>query len=81
MTGRMRAARTAWESVYTWCRSFLVRAQAYAPDCDIAMRRLLLRWTIALPYLMRSHLSDYKPGSDALQHLLTVDEVRSRGCY
>ena len=35
---------------------------------------MILRWTCALPYLMRSHLLHYKTGSDSLQELLTADE-------
>jgi hypothetical protein len=39
------------------------------------MRQLFLRWTIALPYLMRSHLLDYHKGSDSLEELLLDAEV------
>lgn len=38
-------------------------------------RKFILRWTIALPYVMRTHLIDYKPGSDSLEELLPHDEV------
>lgn len=34
-----------------------------------------MRWTITLPYVMRAHLRDYEPGTDALEELLTRDEV------
>jgi hypothetical protein len=49
--------------------------KGYAHDATIPMRKFLLRWVIALPYLMRSHLVDYKPGCDSLEHLLTEPEV------
>ena len=61
---------------YSWLRSFTSRAQAYLPDAPPLVRAALLRWTIALPYLMRSHLMSYAPGSDSLETLLTADEVR-----
>ena len=51
-----RAARTAWGAVYTYCRTFLARMEAYAGDAELPMRQLLMRWTIALRYLMRSRL-------------------------
>ena len=76
-TARHRfAARTAWGATYTHCRTLLARFQGYAHDAPLPMRKLILRWIIALPYLMRSHLADYKPGSDSLEHLLTESEVR-----
>jgi hypothetical protein len=56
----------------------IARFQAYAHDAPLPMRKLILRWIIALPYLMRSHLVDYKPGSDSLEHLFTEAEVRSK---
>jgi hypothetical protein len=72
----LHAARTQWGAVYTWCRTFLMRIQAYAHGMPLPMRQLFLRWTIALPYLMRSHLSDYRPGSDSIETLLTASEAR-----
>ena len=63
---------------YSWLRSFTSRAQAYLPNAPPPVRAALLRWTIALPYLMRSHLMSYAPGSDSLEALLTADEVRLR---
>lgn len=74
---RAPAARSAWGATYTHCRTLMARFQGYAHDAPLPMRKLLLRWIIALPYLMRSHLADYKPGSDSLEHLLTQDEVRT----
>lgn len=61
--------------VYTCLRSFIGKTQAYVPDMPVNMRQLIVRWAIALPYAMRTHLLDYKPGSDALQELLRPDEV------
>jgi hypothetical protein len=52
-------------------------AQAFAPGAPLPQRMALLRWTIALPYVMRAHLLDYKPGSDSLDELLTLEEVRA----
>ena len=46
------------------------------PDASPKVRKLLLRWTLALPYLMRSHLLEYKVGADTLGELLTEVEVR-----
>lgn len=62
--------------MYTYCRTFLARMEAYAGDADLPMRQFLMRWTIALPYLMRSHLTGYLPGSDSIEALLTEPEVR-----
>ena len=45
------------------------------PDAPPEVRAMILRWTCALPYLMRSHLLHYKTGSDSLQELLTAEEV------
>ena len=64
--------------VYTCCRVFIAKTQAYAPAMPVHTRKLILRWTIALPYVMRTHLVDYKPGSDSLEELLTRPEVPSR---
>jgi predicted membrane chloride channel (bestrophin family) len=72
----MHAARTAWGAVYTHCRMLIARFQAYARDAPLPVRKLILRWIVAMPYLMRSHLADYKPGCDSLEHLLTKAEVR-----
>lgn len=72
------AARTAWTAVYTECRMFVARAQSYSPEMPIPMRRLIMRWVIALPYLLRSHLLDYQPGSDSVEELLRPEEVRLR---
>ena len=77
----MYAARTAWGAVYTWCRTFLMRLQAYKHDMPISLRQFMLRWTIALPYLMRSHLSDYRPGCDSIEDLLTHNEVCSGDAF
>jgi hypothetical protein len=76
----MVAGRTAWGATYTHCRMLIVALIGYATDAPIPMRKLLLRWVIALPYLMRSHLMDYKPGCDSLEHLLTDTEVRCTSC-
>ena len=54
----------------------LICMQAHAsPDCPLHLRKALMRWTITLPYVMRTHLLDYEPGVDALEELLTSDEV------
>jgi predicted membrane chloride channel (bestrophin family) len=73
----MCAARSQWGAIYTQCRMLMARFQGYAYDAPIPVRKLLLRWIIALPYLVRSHLMDYKPGCDSLEHLLSKHEVRS----
>lgn len=67
--------------VYTTCRTFIAKLQAYAPDAPVNTRKLVLRWVIALPYVMRTHLVDYKPGSDSLEELLPKEEVRSHACH
>lgn len=55
---------------------WLMCMQAHAsPDCPLHLRKALMRWTITLPYVMRTHLLDYEPGVDALEELLTNDEV------
>ena len=51
--------------------------QAHAtPECPLHLRKALMRWTITLPYVMRTHLLNYEPGTDALEELLTRDEVQ-----
>ena len=72
---RFWEARSAWGAVYTWCRTFMSRMVGYAHNVPPPMRQFTLRWTIALPYLLRSHLSYYKPGSDNIEALLTAEEV------
>lgn len=42
----------------------------------VPLRKALFRWAIALPYVMRSHLLDYAHGSEALEELLTAEEVQ-----
>jgi hypothetical protein len=74
------AVRSAWGPVNVYCFNFIVQAQAYLPHARANTRKMLLRWTIALPYLLRSHLLNYKPGSDSLEELLTANEVRSSSC-
>lgn len=49
-----------------------VQVQSQAPDTPEPVRRALVRWTIALPYTMRCHLMDYKPGSGAFHVFLPV---------
>lgn len=73
---RARAARKAWGTVYVYCRSLIYTVQAHAPNAPLEQRMALLRWTIVLPYVMRTHLLDYKDGSDSVEELLTADEVR-----
>ena len=71
------AARSAWQPVNLHCFQFIGKAQAYLHDTDVSTRKMILRWTIALPYLLRSHLLNYKPGCDELDKLLTPAEVCS----
>lgn len=75
---RACAARSAWGPVNVYTNVFLTKAQAFLPGADAAARKLLLRWTIALPYLLRSHLLDYESGADSLENVLTATEVRCR---
>ena len=50
--------------------------QAHATaDCSLKLRKALMRWTITLPYIIRAHLLEYGPGTNALDELLTKDEV------
>lgn len=53
----------------------MAKLQAYAPEMPMSSRKLILRWVIVLPYAMRTHLVDYKPGSDSLEELLPEEEV------
>ena len=56
---------------------FVTRIQSYRHSIPVPMRQYFLRWTIALPYLLRSHLRDYEPGADSIEELLLPEEVRS----
>jgi hypothetical protein len=68
-------ARSSWGPVNVYCFNFIIKSQTYLHDAPLAVRQMLLRWTIALPYLLRSHVLDYKPGADSLEELLTDAEV------
>ena len=70
------AARSAWGPLNVYTNIFITKAQAFLPHADPAVRKLLLRWTVAMPFLLRSHLLDYAEGSDSLEELLTATEVR-----
>ena len=58
------------------CLFHPLQVQSQAPDTPVHVRRALVRWTIALPYTMRCHLMDYKPGSGAAHVLCTTS-----GCF
>jgi ion channel-forming bestrophin family protein len=73
---RFWEARSAWGAVYTDCRMFILKSQALCRNAPDNLRKAILRWTIALPYAMRTHLTNYKPGADSLELLLTQAEVK-----
>lgn len=68
-------ARCAWGDVYTNMRSLLRKAMNYSPNATLAQRQMFVRWVVAAPYIMRSHLMDYIPGSIDLSDLLTEMEI------
>jgi predicted membrane chloride channel (bestrophin family) len=80
-SARACAARSAWGRVHLYCWTFVAKAQAYLATADPNARKLLMRWAIALPYIMRSQLLDNRAGSDSLEDLLTTSEVCSCNAY
>ena len=73
--GRWLEARSAWAGIYISTRNLILKSQSFGPATMTQRQRLLIvRWVIALPYVLRSHLLSYVPGSLALEHLLTPDE-------
>ena len=73
----MCAARASWGATFTYTRMFMIRAQTYAYNAPVPMRQLLLRWTIAMPYLMRMHIEEYRVDAGNMKALLTPAEVRA----
>jgi predicted membrane chloride channel (bestrophin family) len=54
---------------------FILKISTWCPDAPVPLRKAFLRWTIALPYVMRAHLLDYVQGSEALDKLLMKGEI------
>ena len=75
---RFWEARQAWGATFTYMRQLMVRLQTYCYDAPLPMRQLMVRWVIALPYLMRMHLEEYADHAGSLEKLLTPAEVRWR---
>lgn len=71
----MHAVRSAWGMMYGLARIFIAKAQAHLPRAPPPARLFLLRWLIALPYLMRGQLAETR-GPDGLRNLLTPSEAR-----
>ena len=68
-------ARGAWGTIFIVLRNLIFKTQAFAPPSMTVRQRLkFVRWVMTLPYVMRSHLLSYVPGSLALEHLLTEEE-------
>ena len=75
---RFWEARQAWGATFGYMRELIVRLHMYCYDAPLPMRQLMVRWVIALPYLMRMHLEEYADHAGSLEKLLTPAEVRWR---
>ena len=72
---RWAEARLAWEKVYSSIRNMSAKTQAFAPaTMTEKQRKMFVRWIITLPYVMRSHLLSYVPGTLVLEPLLSESE-------
>lgn len=53
------AARSAWGSIFTWCRALMARVMSYKGDLTLQQREFFVRWISSLGHLMKTHLYDY----------------------
>jgi len=59
----------------TVIRNLTAKTQAFAYVMTQRQRRMFVRWTAALCYLMRSHILSYVHGSLVLDGVLTAGEI------
>lgn len=72
--GRWWEARIMWGQVLNVTRNLVREAVAQFGEADEAKLQLLVRWTMALPFLLKAHLSG-SPFAEHLQGVLEAEEL------